>query len=464
MKERMIELFWKLLVFALIFCGLLFPLCVKGVAQERARISLKDVQETFRLIDEEYIEKVDQKKLFQAFIEGLEEVLDRARILTNAFKQLKVSESIQENIKNLEAPLDALLKNSHGKLTMEILLYPALSRMISSLGDEETKFYKPGEYRPRLADMGYSLGGVGMYVDEERDKDGTFVVVETLAEFPSEKAGLRTGDRVVKVDGRSVGNLDFHQLADLVRGPIGTKVTLAIKKSGSDKTTDYTLERVWLNPNPKCLVSSVLPGLIGYMRFKCLGKRMELEVRQALASFEKQGVKGIIMDLRNNAGYVDGSMTVAELFLPRGTHIFTTVLKNNEEEHRALEERVCNLPVVILINEYSASASSVLAGALSDAKIATLVGAPTKWKSGLTSPFYLEDGSTVNLTIGFYRLPGGKILRNKGEAIKPDFLVPQEPLRAVSPEEDAQLRKAREVLTKMFGSPPAQEGQEPSKQ
>lgn len=295
-------------------------------------------------------------------------------------------------------------------------------------------------------------GGVGMFIDEEKDAAGNFIIVETLEGYPSFNAGLKSGDRIVNVDGKNVKELELHQLAELVIGEIGTKFTLTVKQKNKEEPQEITLERVALNPNPKTIIWKTLEDSIGYIKFKFLGFRMEQETWNVLQSLSDEKIKALIIDLRDNAGYPGAAISLAGLFLPPGTPIATEVSKNSQNLFVAKNENHFRLPLVILIDKYSASASSIFAEALRYAHRAKIVGTPSRWRYNCNEKFSMDDGSVLTVSTHYYELPDQTILRTRKEAIKPDIEVMQEQFLN-DPTKDLQLQKAIELLKEEIKSP-----------
>jgi carboxyl-terminal processing protease len=312
------------------------------------------------------------------------------------------------------------------------------------LKDDGTRYYPPGTYHVAAIESASFKGGVGMYVDEEKDRQGRFIIVDTLDGFPAFNAGLASGDRLVKAGGKEVKGLEFHQLVELIIGDIGTPLSLTIERPGSSSPREVTLERVALNPNPRTFVTTSLDNSLGYLKYKFLGFRMEPETHTALQAMKTE--KGLVMDLRNNAGYPEAAISLSGLFLPKDTPIATQVFKSSEKLFVAKNEGAFKLPLVILINENSSSASTIMACALRSAGRAKIVGSPSRWRYMSNEKFPLADGSVLTVTTSYYRLPDGRILRNRGEGATPDFLVPRDPFGGNDLAKDGQVQRALQVL------------------
>ncbi|MBI3927758.1 MAG: PDZ domain-containing protein [Armatimonadetes bacterium] len=324
-----------------------------------------------------------------------------------------------------------------------------IQAMIESLDDPGSSFFGPGLYQKSLEELGYSLGGVGFHVDEEPDAEGRFLVIEMLEGFPAEKLGIRSGDRLVGVGGRSTRGLSFKELASLVRGPVGTRVDITIQRGGQPPRS-YTVVREWLNPNPKGYQARMLAGGVGYIKLKYLGLRSHLDVRQLVDGLIAQGAKSLVLDLRNCPGDLEGSAGLADLFLGAGVPVYELVSGEGREPVVTETAEQYRLPLAILVNRYTEDAGAVVAGALRDHGRAVLIGQPTEpaeMEAFKRLAHELPDGSVATITVSYVVLPLGKSLWKDG--LRPDLPVPaRDPAaEATGGPEDAALQRALNYLT-----------------
>lgn len=326
-----------------------------------------------------------------------------------------------------------------------LLLHHALEMVLAHLREDSTGLFPPHKYMLPPEVEGYDKGGVGLLVDRKVDEQGKFVIFETLDGFPGAEIGLKSGDRLVSVDGRALAGLSYREMADLVRGPLGTRVRLVVERPGATTPQTFEVERVWLNPNPKNISYKLLPGDIGYIRVKYLGERLNVELDRVLDTFKKKGVKKIVLDLRNNEGLLVGTQDVGAVFLGNNVEITKLVTRRGAEVRRTQGRKTSEIPLIVLVNRYTSGAGVLLAGALQTRAKALLVGEPTVWRDQPTASRELSDGSIVTVTTGYYVIGNGQKLHATNDSLKIDASVKQNPLEPLGGTDDVQLKKAIEL-------------------
>jgi carboxyl-terminal processing protease len=295
----------------------------------------------------------------------------------------------------------------------------AMAGMLSGL-DEYSQFLPPRALRPLQEDLDQQFGGVGIVVEQNADTD-EFVILSPSIDSPAQRAGIVAGDVIVGIEGKSTDGMKFHELVELIRGKPGTQVRLRIRRAGRDQPMEFTVARAVIEvpsvlgdarrPDGSWQYSLEFEPGIGYIRVNNFGERTASELRLALDSLNGR-VDSLIVDLRNNAG---GSLAAAvdacDMFLSRGI-IVTTRGRNDrlQSRHEARGETrfPTELPLVVLVNRYSASASEIMAACLQDHGRAVVVGERTWGKGTVQSLFLLEGGrSALKLTVANYSRPSG---------------------------------------------------------
>lgn len=340
------------------------------------------------------------------------------------------------------------------------LIYGALSGMMRSL-DPFSSFFTPEQYNEFKQETEGEFGGVGIEIGMEK---GRPVVISPIEGTPAYRAGIKSGDIIIEINGEDTSNMSLMDVVKRIRGKPGTKVTLTIMRKGADKPIKVELERAIIKIES---VKWTKLDDIGYIKLVQFNDGVSREVEKALKSLSSQGVKGIILDLRNDpGGLLTEAINVSDLFLKEGKLIVYTKSRNGEvQKYFARRGAVISdsMPVVVLVNRGSASASEIVAGALQDNKRAILVGERTFGKASVQNIIPLEDGSAIKLTVAYYYTPLGRMINKKG--IQPDVEVVmdekteekiQETLRErrlkgeknvlVVPELDPQLKKAMEII------------------
>ena len=272
--------------------------------------------------------------------------------------------------------------------------------------------------------------------------EGDIVIVDPpMPGSPAAAAGLQAGDIITSVDGRPLAGLTVDQAAELIRGPVGTEVDLGIRRG--EETLEVTLVRDHI---PIISVRSQMleeESGIGYLRISVFNEHTGQEVREALAALEKEGVRGLVLDLRRNpGGILKVAVEVAGLFLPAGEPVLHVRGRDGEEQSiTTFDEPLCpHLPMVVLVDGGSASAAEILAGALQDTGRASLVGTRTFGKGSVQTIYPLGDDGAVRLTTALYITAGGHFIDKEG--IQPDVTVEYKP----EAEGDEQLEAAVEIL------------------
>jgi carboxyl-terminal processing protease len=327
--------------------------------------------------------------------------------------------------------------------------YVAIQNMLKSLDDPFTRFLDPEQYRSLQVNTSGELTGVGLQI-ALNPQTGKLEVVSPIEGSPAEQAGIQPRDRIVKIEGMSTDNLTLDEAAARMRGPIGSIVTLLIERDGDGaKEVRVMRDRITLNPVVAELRSSPQGTSIGYLRLTQFNANASTELAHAISSLEKKGADAYILDLRNNpGGLLQAGIEIARLWLDSGTIVYTVNRQGIQGSFEAFGPALTDDPLVILVNQGTASASEILAGALQDNQRAKLVGETTFGKGLIQSLFELGDGSGLAVTIAKYETPTHRDINKLG--IKPDQIISQSPLQRnqIGTAEDLQYQAAVELLQK----------------
>lgn len=327
--------------------------------------------------------------------------------------------------------------------------YKVVRDMLKSLDDPFTRFLDPDQYRSLQVNTSGELTGVGLQI-ALNSETGILEVIAPIQGSPAQRAGLKPRDRILQIEGLSTENITLDEAAARMRGPIGTVVTLLIGREGQpNREVVLVRDRIELNPVLADLRLSPEGMAIGYIRLSQFNANAALELANAINSLEEQGATAYILDLRNNpGGLLQAGIEVARQWLDSGTVVYTVNRQGIKGSFEAFDPALTEDPLVILVNQGTASASEILAGALQDNGRAELVGETTFGKGLIQSLFELSDGSGLAVTIAKYQTPNHRDINKLG--IKPDIEVKQ-PLisrEQVGSSEDKQYQAALEVLNK----------------
>lgn len=313
------------------------------------------------------------------------------------------------------------------------LMDGAISGMVQSLGDPHSLYMNADRFEQLKEHTEGEFGGIGVTMGF---KDSKVTIISVLDDTPGQHAGLEAGDEIMAVDGTPVSEMQPEEVAMHIRGEVGTKVVLTIERGG--ETQDYTIERATIKIDTA--KGTMLEDGMGYIRIASFSENTGKEFKAAYDSLEEQGMKGLIIDLRENpGGLVTSCVEIANMVVPKGPIVSVVERDGSKEVHESkLEES--KYPIVVLIDGNSASASEILAGALQDTGAATLVGTKSYGKGSVqvVVPMLHNDG--LKLTIAKYYTPNGRCI--DGTGIEPDVEV-ELPEGATT---DVQLEKAKEVL------------------
>jgi carboxyl-terminal processing protease len=321
----------------------------------------------------------------------------------------------------------------------------AVRGLVGSLGDPHSAFFDPAEDQKFQEDIKGNFGGIGAEIGVRKEQ---LVVVAPLKDTPASKAGLLPLDRILLINTTSTEGMSVDEAVRMIRGPKGTEVTLTVLREGWDKPKEFKIVRDIIRI-PTIDATMKEDGIV-HVQLYSFNANAQLAFYEAAVDFLRKNPRGMILDLRNNpGGYLEVAVQLAGWFLPRGLLVVQEAPRSGAaEEFRANGNAAFkDFPLVILINEGSASASEILAGALRDHRHVKLIGEKSFGKGTVQQIVDLFDGSSMKLTVAQWVLPNGGILEGKG--LEPDIVVkPSE--KDIESGNDVQLTKAIEVMKEML--------------
>ena len=305
--------------------------------------------------------------------------------------------------------------------------YDAIRGMLESLEDPYTRFMDPDEFKEMQIDTSGELSGVGIQLSVDKDSK-LLTVVSPIDGSPASRAGVLPNDLIVAIDGVDSRGMSSEEAVKLIRGPIGTIVVLTFEREGELLDVPLIRQRIEINAVVK-RINKNRGRRIGYIRLKQFNANAPIDMAQAIKGLEREGVDGYVLDLRfNPGGLLHTSVEIADQWLDPGLNVVNVFSRNpslsNEDKHTRMNA-LTRKPMVVLVNEGSASASEVLSGALQDNGRAKLVGEKTFGKGLVQSVRLLSDGSGLTVTIAKYLTPSGRDIHEKG--IEPDLKKPYRP-------------------------------------
>jgi len=330
-----------------------------------------------------------------------------------------------------------LLKFGYGRdVSDDVLMSGAIKGMVNIIGDPYSVYMDTNMYEDLMLETKGIFAGVGIVLGS---RDNVLTVVAPIEGTPSDKAGIMSGDQIIKIGGEDTKGLAVDEAVKMIRGSEGSQVTLTINRVGED-IKDYTIMRSKIKINT--VGGKMLDDDIGYVRISMFNENTGSDLSNKLQELEGQGMKGIVLDLRNNpGGLLEESIKVASHFVPHGP-VVSVVSKNGRSTTRFSTLEAIQYPLVILVNGGSASASEIVAGAVQDTGAGTLIGTKTFGKGSVQTVLPLDDGSALKLTIAKYVTPNNRSINGVG--LEPDIQVEMTDIQENG--NDLQLAKGIEVL------------------
>lgn len=364
---------------------------------------------------------------------------------SNSNTESSIGEAIRSS--ELEAKLSAIRnkidKEYIGSVNENSLIEGVIKGYVSGLNDVYSEYLTVDEMSEFTEDAQGEYVGIGVYITKDTENN-EIVIYGTMQNSPAKEAGLQTGDILISVDGEECNGDDFDTITNKIKGIKGTKVTIGILRDNEEKT--FEIER--RDIEVEHIVSQVLEDNIGYIYISSFEGNVAEQFENAFNDLKSQNITSLVVDIRNNGGgIVDECLEIAELMTDKGDTLLIEADKNgNEEITRADKAKVIDMPIVLLVNEYSASASEILAGILKEnVENATLVGNTTYGKGVIQTLYPLSDNSGLKITTDEYFTPNHNKINKIG--IEPDIKITDYTFNGtLDLEKDTQLQKAIEEL------------------
>jgi carboxyl-terminal processing protease len=375
------------------------------------------------------------EKLYKGVTTEVGDLLKEARVNPSGLASLPLDHTLPQEI----------VRAYGAKVDTNLLWYAMIRGLLAGTGDPYSVIMTPKEYEMLMEQMqSESFGGIGIFIELDHDKKDQLTVTEPVEGTPAFRAGLLSGDQIVKIDGKPTDGMGLDQATTLIRGKIGTRVLLTVRRPGESRTRDFSIERGSITV--PSVSHKMLPDNVGYIKLRLFGANTGKELDTALDELEKGGARALILDLRNNGGgYINSAVDVASHFIPPGGLVTYVTKKHGERSDYNGDPRPRTvLPTVLLVNQYSASASEITAGCFKDYGVATLIGVKTFGKGSVQQLNQLQDGAALKLTIAHFFTPKGNKINKVG--VEPDIKVEMEARLVGRGDKDVQLKKALDYL------------------
>lgn len=376
-------------------------------------------------------------------------------IFTTAFMYNKFSTTLGKkyNVTDTNVKMNAKIntvkrildRDYLGEIQEQKLIDGAVKGYVDGIGDEYTEYFTKEEMDEFKQETEGNYVGIGIYMTKNT-RDNTIVIIAPIKGSPAESAGIKTGDIIKKVDDVEYSGDDYEEISSYIKGKSGTKVKLEIERD--KEILNFEIERKKIELYP--VESEILENNIGYINLTSFDENSSKKFKENYDKLIKQNIKSLIIDLRNNGGgIVDEALKIADYALDKDKKIITTVDKKGKEtEEKSKKEKVVDIPIVVLVNQNTASASEILAVALKENDRAKVVGTRTYGKGVIQELLTLPDGSGIKITIEEYYTPKHNKLNKEGVTPDEEVELPKnlDNLYSIEKKDDTQLKKAIELL------------------
>lgn len=394
-----------------------------------------------------YYKPIDETQLLEGERKGLLAFLKMKHVNgVLALPAISASASSAQVDADANTLLSTALHNYGKQAGVEDLTYVAIEGALDSLRDPYTVFLSPRD-KTSLSEFiqGGDFGGIGVYIGKD-PKTKQVNVIAPIDGTPAARAGLKRGDVILSVDGKTTKGLDLDLVMNLIRGRSGSTVHMTILRGKGD-VRDYAIERQVIEV--PSMTSRMIDGDVGYIQLYDFGEHSSQEVSDALDRLLKGGAKAFILDLRDNGGgLLDAAVDISSKFIADGPIVSRIDRDGHVETDDANQDAIPPHPLVVLVNQYSASASEITAGAIQDSKIGILMGTKTFGKGVVQTIYDLPGGSAIKVTTQRYVTPDGRDINKKG--IEPNIVVPMDYRNIALPGKDIQLQAALRYLKRQI--------------
>ncbi len=353
------------------------------------------------------------------------------------------AQSDDANVRAIDLEVENAGRIASKRISSTDLTYAAITGMLNSMHDRYTVFLDPKDYAELNTGLdGSDFGGTGIVIEED-DPSKYIAVSDIVPGGPADKAGIQQDDLITAIDGQSTKGWTTDHASAHLRGKEGTKVTITVQRNGKT-LPPFVLTRAKIHQ--LSVFDKMLPGNIGYVALTVFGKDTATELSTALDRLQKKGARAIIMDLRNNGGgYLNAAVGVSSEFIASGPIVSVESRGSNITTLEANGMAIQPMPLAVLVNQYTASASEITSGAIQDSGVGTLIGTKTFGKGVVQTIYPLPDGSAVKITTARYLTPHNRDINHLG--IEPDIVIAEpRTARFGDPKTDPQLRRAMQFV------------------
>lgn len=395
-------------------------------------------------LTDNFYKKVDPQVLLDSVRAQLLSAMRTGGIKHADLPVMHASLAASTNVRAIDREIESADSQSKGKFKLHDLTYVALDGMMKSVNDRYTVFMTPKEFAGLNQGLdGGDFGGTGIVIQLD-DKTKYISVENVVPNGPADKAGIEQDDLITAIDGTSTKGMSLNAASGKLRGKEGTRVTLTVERDGSALPAPIGITRAKIHQ--LSVYEKMLSGKIGYVALTVFGKDTGSELDAALDRLQKQGARALILDLRDNGGgYLEAAVAVSSKFIPSGPIVSVESRASNITTLDADDTAITPIPLVVLVNGYTASASEITSGAIQDSAVGTIMGTKTFGKGVVQTIIPLPDGSAIKVTTARYLTPRNRDINHLG--ITPDVVVGENKHPQFGqPSKDEQLTRAIQYL------------------
>ncbi len=412
-----------------------------------AHITLTDAGEvstSYNYLADNFYKKVDPQVVLDSVRAELISAMRTAGVKQIALPAMHASGSPSVNVREIDREIEDAASESKRKFSVHDLSYVAIDGILRSVNDRYTVFLTPKEFAGLNQGLdGGDFGGTGIVIQVD-DKTKYIAVENVIPDGPADKAGVQQDDLITSIDGASTKGMAIATASGKLRGKEGTRVTLTIQRDTGTLPAPLTIVRAKIHQ--LSVYEKLLPGKIGYIALTVFGRDTGTELTTALERLQRNGARALVLDLRDNGGgYLDAAVAVSSKFIPSGPIVSVESRASNITTLDADNTAITPLPLAVLVNGYTASASEITSGAIQDSSVGTIIGTKTFGKGVVQTIYPLPDGSAIKVTTARYLTPRNRDINHLG--ITPDIVITENKHPQFgSPARDEQLTRAIQYL------------------
>jgi carboxyl-terminal processing protease len=408
-----------LLLFAALAVGSARLLPASAAAPQLSGADAGELSTSYTYLTENFYKKVDPQAVLDSVRLTLLSAMRTAGVKHAELPAMHAA-ATGTNVREIDHEIADAAKESTSKLTVHDLSYIALDGMMRSVNDRYTVFLSPKEFAGLNQGLdGGDFGGTGIVIQVD-DKTKYISVENVVPDAPADKAGIRQDDLITAIDGTSTKGMSLPTASGKLRGKEGTHVTLTVSRDGAGLASPITITRAKIHQ--LSVYEKMLPGKIGYVALTVFGRDTGDELNTALDRLQRDGARALVLDLRDNGGgYLEAAVAVSSKFIPSGPIVSVESRASNITTLDADDTAIAPIPLAVLVNGYTASASEITSGAIQDSSVGTIIGTKTFGKGVVQTIYPLPDGSAIKVTTARYLTPRNRDINHLG--ITPDIVV-----------------------------------------